>query len=102
MGAVFTSALQLSVALGLSILTSITTSINKKQIDAGKPVGYKGVAASYWFLFAFLIAEAVALLVFYKVTPKPITDTEAPEEQLSATSTLTPEEGQAVEKKVSR
>ena len=75
-GAVFNAALQLGTGLGLAILSSITTTQNRKEIEAGRPAGYKGVSDAYWFMVAFIALETISLLVFYKVYTPPSRDVE--------------------------
>lgn len=48
-GAIFNGALQLGSAVGLSVVTSIQTSVEKKH---GGPTSYSGRAAVFWFVLA--------------------------------------------------
>lgn len=88
-GAIFNSGLQLGLALGLAIITSIVQSQDKKKIAKGEAVGYSGIADGYWFIFAWVTAIIVCLLIFYKVDAKtPAADVEAvvvPESRSEAT-----------------
>jgi len=62
-GAIFNGALQLGSAVGIAAVGSITTSVQEKSgVD-----NYAGQAASFWFIFALVIAELIAMLVFYRV-----------------------------------
>ena len=60
-GAIFNCALELGSAAGVAIITSIQTSV---QVNHGGPDGYKGRAAAFWFLFAFVAVEIFAVLIF--------------------------------------
>ena len=64
-------ALQLGIALGLAVIASITTSVNKSHptSTAGSNPGYDGVAAGYWFILGLVILFVVMVLVFYKSGP---------------------------------
>lgn len=64
-GAIFNSALQLGSAVGSAAVTSIQTSIAAKPGQGGAD-GYQGRAAAFWFLFAVIVVEAIAVLVFYQ------------------------------------
>jgi MFS family permease len=85
-GAVFNCALQLGSAVGLAAVSSISNSVDKKANQAIFTIpisewshqlgnisrdmwkeAFKGRAAAFWFLFAVLGVEAVAVIVFFKV-----------------------------------
>ncbi|KAF7358099.1 MFS general substrate transporter [Mycena venus] len=68
--AMFTCVLQMGAAIGAAILTSIQTSV---QLSHGGPTSFSGRAAGLWFLFAFLCAMMVLLVVFMKDTVGPVT-----------------------------
>ncbi|KAF8308254.1 MFS general substrate transporter [Clavulina sp. PMI_390] len=65
-GAIFNAALQLAVALGVAINTSIVQSVDNKRISKGEDVGFNGIAAGYWFNLAFVSVMLIGVLVFYK------------------------------------
>lgn len=62
-GAIFNGALQLGGALGMAAMTSIETSVERVN---GGFYGYSGRAAAFWFLFAILAIQALAVLIFYR------------------------------------
>jgi len=63
-GAIFNGALQLGGAVGSSALNSIQISVEDKH---GGPTGYQGRAAGFWFLLGIIGAEALGILIFYRV-----------------------------------
>ncbi|KAF8305932.1 MFS general substrate transporter [Clavulina sp. PMI_390] len=65
-GAIFNAALQLAVALGVAINTSIVQSIDNKRAGKGETVGFNGIAAGYWFNLAFISVMLVGVIFFYK------------------------------------
>ncbi|KAH9939655.1 MFS general substrate transporter [Epithele typhae] len=65
-GAIFNGALQLGSAIGISAVGSIESSVEKTS--AGGAEGYAGRAAAYWFLFAVVALEWIAMLVFYRTS----------------------------------
>ncbi|KAJ7661576.1 major facilitator superfamily domain-containing protein [Mycena polygramma] len=67
--AMFTCVLQMGGAIGSAILTSIQTSV---QASHGGPTSFSGRAAGLWFLFAFLCAMSILLLVFMRDTAGPV------------------------------
>jgi hypothetical protein len=71
------TALQLGLALGLAIITSIQTSQNQKEIAKGHPAGYVGVRDAYWFVVAWVAVTLIGHLVFYKTVKLPVPDAEA-------------------------
>lgn len=76
MGAIFNSALQLGSAIGLAAITSIQTSIDGDEahaVSTPRPTtqtewthAYRGRAAAYWFVFAVVVLETIAVLVFFR------------------------------------
>jgi hypothetical protein len=76
-GAVFNTALQLGLALGLAIITSIQTSTDNKRAAQGMVVGYQGIADGFWFVLAQVVVTMVGVLVFYKIQKTPSVDPEA-------------------------
>ncbi|KAI0042849.1 MFS general substrate transporter [Auriscalpium vulgare] len=75
-GAIFNSSAQLGIAVGLAVVTTISTSIDKKRVTAGKDVGYHGIADGFWFVVAVIAAEALAVLIWYKVDGQVVDDVE--------------------------
>ncbi|KAF8305931.1 MFS general substrate transporter [Clavulina sp. PMI_390] len=65
-GAIFNAALQLAVALGVAINTSIVDSVNNKRTSKGEEVGFNGIAAGYWFNVAFVAIMLAGVIAFYK------------------------------------
>ena len=75
-GAIFNSALQLGSAIGLAAITSIQTSIDGDGVHAvSAPLpttqtewrhAYRGRAAAYWFVFAVVVLETLAVLLFFR------------------------------------
>ena len=63
-GAIFNGALQLGSAIGISAIGSIQSGVAQTHGDSDS---YAGRAAAYWFLFAVVAAEFVAMAVFYRV-----------------------------------
>ncbi|KZT54217.1 MFS general substrate transporter [Calocera cornea HHB12733] len=61
-GAALNSALQLGCVITVAAVTGITTSVNERM--PGDP--YNGVSASFWWLLACTVLEAVLVAVFYK------------------------------------
>lgn len=68
-GAIFTCALQLGSATGIAIITSIQTSI---EASDGSMTTYRGRAAGFWFLFAFIAFSTLAVLIFMRNTVPPV------------------------------
>lgn len=64
-GALFNSALQLGSAIGIAVVTSISTSIERKDGPDGL-ANFSGRADAFWFVFAIVCAATVGLAVFYK------------------------------------
>ncbi|KAI0704163.1 major facilitator superfamily domain-containing protein, partial [Earliella scabrosa] len=62
-GAIFNGALQLGSAIGISAIGSIQSGVAQTH---GGSDSYAGRAAAYWFLFAVVAAEFVAMAVFYR------------------------------------
>ncbi|KAI0042429.1 MFS general substrate transporter [Auriscalpium vulgare] len=75
-GAIFNSSSQLGIAIGLAVVTTISTSINSKRATAGKVVGYHGIADGFWFVLALLVVEGIAVLIWYEVEDRSIEDVE--------------------------
>ncbi|KAI0042428.1 MFS general substrate transporter [Auriscalpium vulgare] len=75
-GAIFNSSAQLGIAVGLAVVTTISTSIDKKRVAAGKDVGYHGIADGFWFVLAVVAAEALAVVIWYKVDGQAVDDVE--------------------------
>jgi len=92
-GAIYNAGLQLGCALGLAVVTSITTSLDAKKRDRGEEVGYGGIAAGYWFVVAFCAVEALAILVFWKNVKTPALDEENAIDDASS-GTMTPGAGE--------
>ncbi|KAF9517779.1 hypothetical protein BS47DRAFT_1338969 [Hydnum rufescens UP504] len=90
-GAVFNCALQGAIALGVAILASIASSENAKQIAKGREPGYKGIADGFWFVLAFLLVEAIALLVFYRIPKASAGDEEKAASSASTVAVEVPE-----------
>lgn len=67
--ALLTSVSQTGGALGVAIVTSIQTSVEKTH---GGPMSFSGRAAGMWFLFAFTSAIFVITAVFMKDTVGPV------------------------------
>ncbi len=61
--AVFNSALQLGAAVGLAIVTSIETNVERHQ---GGFASYKGRAAAFYFLFAIVVLAFLSTLIFIR------------------------------------
>jgi hypothetical protein len=80
--------LQGAIALGIAIIASIASSENAKQIAKGREPGYKGIADGFWFMLAFLLVEAVALLVFYRIPKAGAED----EEKAASSASIVPVE----------
>lgn len=89
-GALFNSALQIGSAVGTAAVTSISTSIEKKDGPDGI-AHFRGRADSFWFLFAIVCVAIVGLVVFYK--PERATEVEDIEKEAenSDEETKTPE-----------
>jgi len=89
-GAIFNSALQLGSSVGIAAVTSIQTSIDGSEVRADsaplpttKPEwtdAYRGRAAAYWFVFAAVVLEGLAVLVFFRYHAIP-SDEEREEER---------------------
>jgi hypothetical protein len=66
----------LGSAIGLAAITSIQTSIDGDEVhavSAPRPTtqtewthAYRGRAAAYWFVFAVVVLETLAVLVFFR------------------------------------
>lgn len=67
-GAIFNGALQLGSAVGIAAVSSIQTSVERKN---GGSSGYAGRAAAWWFLVGVVVVEAIAVAVFYRRGPAP-------------------------------
>ncbi|KAF8283267.1 MFS general substrate transporter, partial [Clavulina sp. PMI_390] len=65
-GAIYNAALQLAVALGVAINSSIVQSIDLERASHGKSVGYDGIAAGYWFNLGLFSVMLLGVLVFYQ------------------------------------
>jgi len=61
-GAALNSALQLGLVVVTAAITGITSSVNDRM--PGDP--FNGVSASFWFIFAFVVLEAVMVAVLYR------------------------------------
>jgi len=88
-GAVFNCALQGAIALGIAIIASIASSENAKQIAKGREPGYKGIADGFWFILTFLLVEAIALLIFYRIPKAGAADEEKGGAASSSASSVT-------------
>ncbi|KLO16514.1 MFS general substrate transporter [Schizopora paradoxa] len=64
-GALFNSALQIGSAVGFAAVTSISTSIEKKDGPDGV-ADFRGRADAFWFLFAMVSVATIGCVVFYK------------------------------------
>ena len=64
-GAILNGAIQLGSAVGISLVSSIESSIEDKD---GGPAQYTGRAASFWFLLGVVVVELIAMLVFYRIS----------------------------------
>ena len=64
-GALFNSALQLGSAIGIAIVTSISTSIERKDGPDGI-ANFNGRADAFWFVFGVICIAIAGLLLFYK------------------------------------
>lgn len=67
-GAIFNCALQLGAAVGISAVTSIETSIERKFAEGFS--SYEGRRAAYWYIFAMAAILLLATGVFYRSTPQ--------------------------------
>jgi len=65
-GAIFNSALQLGAAVIAAIATTIQTDIDERSNGNV----YAGRAAGFWFMFACVAAQAIAVLFFYHDAPQ--------------------------------
>lgn len=72
-GAIFNAALQIGSAVGTAAVTSISTSIEKKDGPDGV-AHFKGRADAFWFLFAIVSVATIGCVVFYK--PDRVADVE--------------------------
>ncbi|EJD50836.1 MFS general substrate transporter [Auricularia subglabra TFB-10046 SS5] len=61
-GAIFNSALQLGSAVGSAIVQSLMSGVSASHPEDE----YAGRAAAFWFLFALMVVEAGAVLIFYR------------------------------------
>ena len=62
--------------MGIAAVTSIQTSIDGDQVHTASSLGptdkaewthaYRGRAAAYWFVFAAMVLETLAVLVFFR------------------------------------
>ena len=64
-GAILNGAIQLGSAGGISLVSSIESSVEEKD---GGPAQYTGRAASFWFLLGVVVVELIAMLVFYRIS----------------------------------
>ncbi|KAF8305923.1 MFS general substrate transporter [Clavulina sp. PMI_390] len=67
-GAIYNAALQLAVALGVAINSSIVQSIDMERASHGHLVGYEGIAAGYWFNLGLFGIMLLGVVVFYKAS----------------------------------
>jgi len=75
-GAIFNSALQLGSAVGIAVITSIQTSIDddgshtaSSRLPTTKAewtFAHRGRTAAYWFVFAVVVLETLAVLGFFR------------------------------------
>ena len=75
-GAIFNSALQLGSSVGIAVVTSMQTSIDGGEVHAALALppttktewtdAYRGRAAAYWFIFAAVVLETLAVLIFFR------------------------------------
>jgi len=91
-GAIFNSALQLGSAIGSAAVTSISTSLDEGAIGESEKQQYRGRAAAFWFLLAFVVVQALVVLVFYH--PKRLELDE--DETVASMSTLEEMEGKSI------
>ncbi|KZT34695.1 MFS general substrate transporter [Sistotremastrum suecicum HHB10207 ss-3] len=87
-GAIFNSALQVGAAVGISIVTSIESNIEKKT--EGGAQTFKGRSAALWFVFTVVALELIAFVLFFKEAATPIEEVETKEVEVEL------EKGQSV------
>lgn len=75
-GAIFNCALQLGAAVGIAMVTSIETSVERDS--PGGYQGYDGRRAAYWYIFSVAAVLLIATAVFYH------TEARAPETEVDA------------------
>ncbi|KZT34692.1 MFS general substrate transporter [Sistotremastrum suecicum HHB10207 ss-3] len=63
-GAIFNSALQVGAAIGISAVTSIESSVEART--PGGAASFKGREAGFWFTFAIVGVELLAVLIFFR------------------------------------
>ncbi|THU95607.1 MFS general substrate transporter [Dendrothele bispora CBS 962.96] len=68
-GALFNCFLNLGIAVGAAIITSIQTSVEQHR---GGPTSYDGRAAGFWFLFAVVTALTIGVFVFMEDVVPPV------------------------------
>lgn len=79
-GAIFNSALQVGAAVGISIVTSIESNIEKKT--EGGAMTFKGRSAALWFVFTVVALELIAFVFFFKEAAIKIEEVETKEVQV--------------------
>jgi len=84
-GAMLNSALQLGSALGLALVISIETNI-EKHIPGGAS-NYKGRSDAFWFVLAVVVVQFGAAMVFIKNDAPLLSEMPVPE-----STTTTPDE----------
>jgi len=67
-GAIFNSALQLGSAVGIAIATSIQIAVDNKNARKEGANLYAGRTAAYWFVFAVIGAETLAVVALYRTS----------------------------------
>ncbi|KAJ3284792.1 hypothetical protein HK104_009769 [Borealophlyctis nickersoniae] len=65
-GGVFNSALQVGTALGVSVITAIASAVSSAHGHKENPWWDNGLHAAFWFVFAVMCAECVAVVVGFR------------------------------------
>jgi len=76
-GALYNSACQIGSAVGTAAVTSIATSLEKKDVDGFTE--FDGRAASFWFVVAVIVVVTIAVAIFYKTEQRGGADEEKAE-----------------------
>jgi len=81
---ILNSSLQLGAAVGSAVVTSLMSGVSKQKPQEV----YAGRAAAFWFLFATMILEFAAVVVFYRTDAQVARAKEQEEDAEKATSAV--------------
>lgn len=93
-GALFNSGLQVGTAVGIAAFTCIETALEGPEGFAE----FDGRRAGYWFMFAIIICEIIALIIFYRTGLEGYKEENEPTSSSASTIQVSPQEKTAAAK----